>query len=286
MKFRPYEIFLGVFLTVAVFAMGMLFDSSRRAPAAQQMSADPTKENASQSPEGGLWSWVTHDAAGFFTLWLVVVGGAQIGLFYWQLRLIRIAANDSKAAGDSAERAATATENAVDLSRKTAERQLRAYLLIDRAEFAQPEMEGGEHQPWHIHVVVRNFGATPAYGASIKASKRLAVGLPDDILLTEPVDETTSAAVIVPQGHPTTLRIGGLDHGIADFIEAGQSNQVAYIWGRVDYFDAFGHPHFTKFQMVNYFGQVHQFGFCQEGNRTDDFPSRNCCPSEDRKQPI
>jgi hypothetical protein len=33
--------------------------------------------------------WLTHDASGFFTAALVVVGAVQLVLFVWQLRLIR-----------------------------------------------------------------------------------------------------------------------------------------------------------------------------------------------------
>jgi len=54
------------------------------------------KRETRPSKERAVWDWVTHDAAGFFTLWLVIVGGVQIGLFYWQLRLIRIAADDAR----------------------------------------------------------------------------------------------------------------------------------------------------------------------------------------------
>jgi hypothetical protein len=48
MKFRPYEIFLGCFLTVAIFAMGMLFESSYQpSPAAKNQSqqAEPATQN-------------------------------------------------------------------------------------------------------------------------------------------------------------------------------------------------------------------------------------------------
>jgi hypothetical protein len=31
-------------------------------------------------------NWITHDATGFFTSWLVIVALGQAGLFVWQLR--------------------------------------------------------------------------------------------------------------------------------------------------------------------------------------------------------
>jgi hypothetical protein len=51
---------------------------------------------------------------------------------------------------------------------------------------------------------------------------------------------------------------------------AAAARKFAYVWGRVDYIDAFGRPHFQTFQMVSHFGQIHQFVFCQNGNATDD----------------
>jgi hypothetical protein len=50
--------------------------------------------------------WLTHDAAGFFTFILFLVGIAQAGLFVWQLRLIR------KSLGPAEEAARAATANA------------------------------------------------------------------------------------------------------------------------------------------------------------------------------
>ena len=53
--------------------------------------------------------WLTHDAAGFFTFVLFLVGIAQAGLFVWQLRLIR----KSLGPAEEAARAATTTAQAM-----------------------------------------------------------------------------------------------------------------------------------------------------------------------------
>jgi len=55
-------------------------------------------------------NWLTKDAAGFFTFLLVVVGCFQIGLFLWQLRLIRESLDDAKIAADAAKQSADATK--------------------------------------------------------------------------------------------------------------------------------------------------------------------------------
>jgi hypothetical protein len=53
--------------------------------------------------------WLTHDAAGFFTFILFLVGIVQAGLFVWQLRLIR----KSLRPAEEAARAATANARAM-----------------------------------------------------------------------------------------------------------------------------------------------------------------------------
>jgi hypothetical protein len=97
------EILIGALLTVAVFAIGMTFEASCHPPQ-QQPGANADKENASHPPESALWNWLTHDASGFFTLWLAIVGGGQIGLFYWQLRYMRQGMEDAKLVATATDR--------------------------------------------------------------------------------------------------------------------------------------------------------------------------------------
>jgi hypothetical protein len=87
LKFYIPEILLGALLTVAIFGMGMLFQSSSHQPtnnAEDRKAEQPAQKNVPVSE-----SWLMHDAAGFFALWLVIVGLGQAGLFVWQLVLIR-----------------------------------------------------------------------------------------------------------------------------------------------------------------------------------------------------
>jgi hypothetical protein len=85
-KYRLPEVFLGCLLTLAVFSVGMLLTAG---------------------------TWLTKDAAGFFTFALVIVGVLQAALFFVQLRLIRQSLTDAKTAADAAtEGAAAARLNA------------------------------------------------------------------------------------------------------------------------------------------------------------------------------
>src|ERR1700733_768992 len=91
--FRFPEVLLGVLLAVALFAMGMLFSSQYSGNAAQKITQQEatSSSNSAHNPDDELVgsTWLTKDAAGFFTFALVIIGGLQAILFLAQLRLIR-----------------------------------------------------------------------------------------------------------------------------------------------------------------------------------------------------
>ena len=49
-----------------------------------------------------VWTWLTHDASGFFSLWLVLVGIGQAALFLVQLRLMRRTLGPAERAAEAA----------------------------------------------------------------------------------------------------------------------------------------------------------------------------------------
>jgi hypothetical protein len=153
---------------------------------------------------------------------------------------------------------------------RTSQRQLRAYVLVETAYFAQPKTKTGKYAPWSIHVTFKNFGQTPAYSTVIKITKILSAPKPDDIFLPTPENAEILPTSIIPPGEIHTVRIGGLNNGYRDFVAARNTGKKAYVWGRADYLDIFGRPHFLTFQMICRFEQIHQFAFCEKGNGTND----------------
>jgi hypothetical protein len=117
-----------------------------------------------QVNESSGWYWLTHDATGFFTLGLIIVGLGQAGLFFWQLRLMREGLRDAKAAADAAKASAQLAKSSLDLTRDTSRRQLRAYILVDDVKFVQPSGETGRT---YIDVILKNFGQTPCYDGDL-----------------------------------------------------------------------------------------------------------------------
>jgi hypothetical protein len=134
---RIPEFFLGCLLTVAVFAIGILFSS-----------------------EGG---WLTKDAAGFFTFALVIVGALQAALFFFQLKLIRESLSPAKEAADAAKLNAQAVVDAE-----------RAYLFVTVEADVVPVMgkalafafasdvDNRSTFGFEISYVFQNHGRTPA----------------------------------------------------------------------------------------------------------------------------
>ncbi|MGB7097644.1 MAG: hypothetical protein WBD95_02600 [Xanthobacteraceae bacterium] len=211
-------IMFSVIALVAWAIIGLPLFSSLTRPGNQ-----PASEPSAQKPSGGSESqdsWLTKDAAGFFTFLLVIVGGFQVALFVWQLRLIRDSLDDAKEAADAAKEAADASKIQAVTGRETlktiqdtALRQLRAYVFAEPITFAnylfnipsrgvgaQPYGGiGGSHRKIHFEITFKNTGQTPAYEFR---------GLTASDVFDEPVAEANFA--LKPQGPQsrTTLASG------------------------------------------------------------------------------
>ncbi len=226
--------------------MGMMFESSRGLPPKQQSTSNGAKENTEQPPDSGFWDWVTHDAAGFFTLWLVVVGGGQIGLFYWQLRLIRTAADDAKKAGIAAERAADATAASVDLARDTAKRQLRAYVTVNGVIRTKDpgDLDGAG---FAVLVDIKNSGQTPALD-SLQWARIEIKEFPLETQLPIHCLENPTKGILPPEAK--NLQFPTFTRALTIIEEnAILANHTAiYVYGEVEYLDVFGERHLTQFR--------------------------------------
>jgi hypothetical protein len=247
LRFRFSEIFFGMLLVIAVFAMGMLFSSV--SPTEHQNS-----NQAHESPQNEATKISAEERIADYTLWLTwltaILAGSTVGLWgvtYFTLRH----------------------------GRETAERQLRAYVSVKTVLFFRPNIDDGDNQEWPIHLVFQNAGQTPAYALVIKAERCLVPQQPiDKIFALSDSAESSPPCIMAPDGRHT-MQLGGIEPGHASFLNAQRAGTYCYVWGRVDYIDTFGRKHFTEFQMWQNFSAIHQFGFCQVGNKTDDeFPER------------
>jgi hypothetical protein len=248
MRFRTHELFLGVFLTVAVFALGFVAASSQESPNSDQQIAAAKATNQSQqakTPDSELIgsTWLTKDAAGFFTFWLVVVGAGQVVLFYVQLGLIRTAADEAEKAGTAAERAADATTASVNLARSTAEKQLRAYVLVTNITISGVEPDATPT----ANIIFKNSGQTPASDLQVFVAMAL-IDYPPQI---HPIDDEPSpigsVTVLGPNSEyvvPAGL-VGRL--GADQYLAIHSGEQAIHIIGTIKYRDAFGIERHTNF---------------------------------------
>jgi hypothetical protein len=114
LRFRIPELFLGCFLTVAVFAAGVLFSAQYSHQSAQSPAAEkPQQATSGKSEPKGFWEGVTTDPVAAFTLCLVFVGGLQAYLFLRQLKIINESIGPAKEAAEAAKVAARAATDAL-----------------------------------------------------------------------------------------------------------------------------------------------------------------------------
>lgn len=149
------EILVGVFLTIAVFAIGMSFDSSRHQPAQQSTNAQAAQGYQGHKPEPFSIDWLTHDGVVFFTAVLCFIAFVQAGLFLWQLRYMRVGMRDAKIAADAAK-----------LGSQAALEANRAWLNVSEVCFAKPLAVRANGVVADVDIKIENVGRSPALGVT------------------------------------------------------------------------------------------------------------------------
>jgi hypothetical protein len=208
-------------------------------------------------------SWISKDAAGFFTACLAFVGVVQAGLFFWQLRLIRLSLADTKATAEAANKSATVAERAL--------KELEApRVFVDVIDTGLEVMDGTAHLATGVQFRYRvtNYGRTPAlltevclrypilsYGetpAEINPSKVPGRGLPTGVVsaLNNPYDEREN---LVSQIDVMKL-----------YEELSFKKYALFFYGYVRYEDIFGERYITGF--CHLFDGLHN-RFVRSGNK-------------------
>jgi hypothetical protein len=286
-RFRTPELFLGCFLTVAVFAAGMLFVNW---PQPQQITqAHPADKAAAASAQKEeqkfFWQKVTADPVAAFTLCLVVIAGAQAAFFIVQLTYMRTGMDDAREVAKAAVISANAAEEAADTAKiqaevardtlktmqDTAERQLRAYVFVESAQIVN--VLDGSGSP-EAHVVIKNYGQTPAY--------ELVSGFAMDQYPSPPTLNLSVDDADFGIGGKTAMALGP---GCESFSitpskkpsvppeirnEIINGTWIAYVYGEIRYKDVFGNRQTTEYRLMTG-GPVgvrgSQLVGCDEGNK-------------------
>ena len=152
------------------------------------------------------------------------------------------------------------------IMRRTAIRQLRAYVAVDCAKFIRNQKN--DNAPWSIDIAIKNFGLTPARKLGVKAEVEIGQPKASDIIIPLPTKAVPRSSADLSPQHSRTVRIEcpELSCGDTGFTAAHFAGSKAYLWGRADYIDVFKKHRFVSFQMVCHFEELADFAVCDDGN--------------------
>lgn len=160
---------IAAIVCVVAFSGAIVLSSSQQAavPTQQHNAAENEREQQNQKQYKTLWDTWFPEPISLYTLLLTVFTAVMAGGIFVQLNLLgraeRIAAETAQAAKDSAD----ATNKAVALSAKIAERQLRAYVYLEVSGRPYPPPPK-EPNRWAVSLNIKNGGSTWARNVRIK----------------------------------------------------------------------------------------------------------------------
>jgi hypothetical protein len=255
LKFYIPEILLGILLTLAIFGMGMLFQSS----SSHQPPSNPPNSTAEQiqnahKPDPFSWDWLTHDGVVFFTCVLAFVAGVQAVLFLWQLVLINKSLADAKVAANASAEAAKAATKQAKFAEDSHAKLERPYVFI----FGVSKLESDEmisDLPFAPYVVA-NYGRTPAMVETLRAGISWFPDRPLDPLIVDyrddPAHGLLKSPVLAPSEKREKLNIiapHGLDFAPSDdgeIVPQLRDNDNFFVWVIINYRGAFTAAHETS----------------------------------------
>lgn len=186
-------------------------------------------------------------------MFCATVAGSLVGLvgIYLVFKTLKETRVSAKAAVRSAQ-----------VAEETAERQLRAYVGLDKAKIVR-----SQDRVMRCVVEIKNFGQTPAYKVSPLVNIRGANKA--DLIAFEQTEQIVSDGLTIGPGTFVTLE-GLLGEVMTqereDAVRGGHS--IVYVYGSVEYFDAFDKRRTTTFRLYlreSVFGDG-KLKNCAEGN--------------------
>jgi len=173
------------------------------------------------------------------TIWQIVVGGFGLLGLGWTVYYTRQTANAAK--------------DAIALATDTAKHQLRAYVAIWGGSIEPRENAEPPHVA--IHVELQNSGQTPGY--TFRSWLHAVISEPDTDPFFSVPDLSDRPFSIIGPGIHTNLHqsVIATKEEIADLYTR---KKRLYLWGRVEYQDAFGNAQFLSFHAINGSWYSHQ----------------------------
>lgn len=192
-----------------------------------------TNKDLQAQQDMALWAFFAALAA------FATVGVTGVGVWY-----VRHTLDATRAAVVEAAKASDAATKAVEITRDTAERQLRAYVGVDSAiKVANREGPG-----FAVNVIIKNNGQTPAYDFTQWANVAL-----EPMPLPKPFSiycrERGSVGILQPQGQTLATPIFTREMLPLEEQSIRNNAKAIYVYGEIDYRDAFGAQHHVTFRL-------------------------------------
>lgn len=179
-----------------------------------------------------------------WAFWAVVAAFTAIGVTGIGVVFVALTLQATRAAVDEAGRATKAANEAVEVTRNTAERQLRAYISVE------PHYEIHPNTVPDYRIKVINRGQTPAYEVLGWSDGAISIGPEDEELDEYP---TTRKANAINR----TLGPGADFYLNASFTKPISNDEIKemlagrwwmFVWGEVTYRDAFMQQRYLRFR--------------------------------------
>jgi hypothetical protein len=215
-----------------------------------QKSAAETASDMAESNKKAVVDTALVKYAGLIVLCgllLFVAALIQIGLFAWQLRLLKRAGDDTGIAVKAATKAAIAAEKTLKTTQDTAKKQLRAYLgVIDFGVTVAP----GDHGThiFQVFVEVRNTGQTPAHKVVQTITAEIA-NVDEPMLFPAQVAHQGSHP-LAPSAQ-MTVRYDLYDIAAPELLAIRAGKKVLHVWGNASYLDIYGDTQLLEFRFNN-----------------------------------
>jgi hypothetical protein len=183
-----------------------------------------------------------------FGLFLVAV--VQAGMFWRQLRIMSAGLRDTRQAADAATQSAIATKASVGLAEDTAERQLRAYVLV-----LQLELDMSETPPLPdegkaaLKLAIKNWGLTPAYDVRVYAETRFFPRTSEQAGFVDARMPGVPKGTI-PPGWNCLQAMGFPATAARKCGECCGGRHMTSLFGRIEYVDTFGVRRYSNFRRV------------------------------------
>jgi hypothetical protein len=174
---------------------------------------------------------------------LLLVAAIQVRLFWRQLDIMDDSLVDSKTAAIAAKDAAEATKESVALTRQTAERQLRAYVFVEKID--PPKRDAPRV---FFNVAYKNSGQTPAYDVVVRANTAFGPAQLKSPLVDPAKPRPTASRFILPPGSTHYMQVVPLNLRPEQIAACDAGTHSIYIFGTIRYRDAFKKDRWTNFR--------------------------------------